>query len=132
MMPSQAIPSDTSFDGSLPRSFLRSALHLALMPGPSHGYDLLEQLRAFGLTSVDLAGVYRALRSMDRENLVSSSWEDSELGPPRRVYQLTDTGFRAADAHVAGLRSARNHLDSLLASVGADNPLSVTNPLSAR
>lgn len=107
-------PPDGPVDGSLPRSFLRPALHVALLPGSSHGYDLLEQVRDFGLASVDLAGIYRALRSMDREGLVSSTWEASDLGPPRRVYELTDAGFVAGQRHLNAMRSARDHLDALL------------------
>ncbi len=111
------------FDGSLPRSFLRSALHIALVPGPSHGYDMLEQVRSFGLSSVDLAGVYRLLRLMEREGAVTSEWEGSELGPPRRVYELSDIGLLAAEAHLRAIRAARDHLDGLADSVLADSQL---------
>ena len=36
---------DLGFDGSLPRSFLRPALHIALLDGPTHGYELLEYVQ---------------------------------------------------------------------------------------
>ncbi len=120
--PTEAI-SESSFDGSLPRSFLRPALHLALVPGPSHGYELLVQVHAFGLLSVDLGGIYRTLRGMDREALVISEWEASELGPPRRVYELTDAGLVAAEGYLQGLRVARNHIDDMVASVLAPSEL---------
>jgi poly-beta-hydroxybutyrate-responsive repressor len=114
---------DGAFDGSLPRSFLRPALHIALLPGSSHGYDLLEQLRGFGLASVDLAGIYRALRAMDLDGMVSSAWEASDLGPPRRVYELTEAGFVAAQGYLDSMRSARDHLDGLLdAAIASSGP----------
>ena len=111
------------FDGSLPRAFLRPALHIALIPGPSHGYDLLMQLRGFGLASVDLGGIYRSLRVMERDGAVTSGWEASDLGPPRRVYELSDAGVAAADAYLSGLRATRRHLDGLLTSVLTPNEL---------
>lgn len=107
-------------DGSLPRHFLRSALHIALLPGRSHGYDLFEQVKLFGLSSVDLAGVYRAMKSMERDALVSSEWESSELGPPRRVYQLTNAGHIEAAEHLRSLRAARDLLDFILGSATID------------
>lgn len=114
MSETNSIPADDGFDGSLPRSFLRPTLHVALLPGPSHGYDLLEQLRAFGLASVDLAGVYRALRAMEREKLVHSRWEPSELGPPRRVYQLNDRGAQTAENYLRSFEVARSYIAAIV------------------
>ncbi len=108
---------DPAFDGSLPRSFLRPALHIALLDGPSHGYELLEYVQCFGLTSVDLAGIYRTLRQMDHDRVVASTWEASDSGPSRRVYTLTDIGTDAAESYLVALAKSRSHLDHLLASV---------------
>ena len=106
-------------DGSLPRHFLRSALFLGLLPGRSHGYDLLEQVRLFGLASVDLAGVYRAMKLMEHDGFVCSEWEKSDLGPPRRVYELTALGQVTADEHRQALHTARNHLDFMIRSASS-------------
>jgi DNA-binding PadR family transcriptional regulator len=108
---------ESDADGSLPRHFLRSALFIGLLPSRSHGYELLEQVKLFGLSSVDLAGVYRAMKLMEHEGLVSSEWEKSELGPPRRVYELTSLGQVAADEHRQALCTARDHLDHMIRSV---------------
>jgi DNA-binding PadR family transcriptional regulator len=108
---------ESDADGSLPRHFLRSALFIGLLPGRSYGYELLEQVKLFGLSSVDLAGVYRAMKLMEHEGLVSSEWEKSGLGPPRRVYELTSTGEVLADEHRQALCTARDHLDFMIRSV---------------
>lgn len=91
----------------LPRRFLRALLLLVLdRDQKSHGYELYESVRRCGLL-VDMAGVYRDLRAMDRHDLVRSDWEPSDSGPERRVYELTDGGRRAADEaadEMAGIR----------------------------
>lgn len=76
----------------LPRNYLRPCLLLLLAEGTSHGYELLDQVRAFGLDRVDPGGLYRCLRAMDEEGLVRSSWAPSTSGPARRTYELTDEG----------------------------------------
>ncbi len=76
----------------LPRNYLRPCLLLLLAEGTGHGYELLEQVRVLGLVKADAAGVYRCLRAMDEEGLVSSQWEPSTSGPARRNYALTDEG----------------------------------------
>lgn len=105
---------DLGFDGSLPRSFLRPALHIALLDGPTHGYELLEYVQCYGLSSVDLAGIYRTLRQMDHDEMVASTWEPSDTGPARRVYALTERGTDAAEGYLAGMTRARTHIDQLI------------------
>ncbi len=93
----------------IPRRFLQPFLLLALASSVnSYGYELYETVRARGLAA-DLAGVYRALRAMERQDLVISSWTPSRSGPDRRLYTLTDAGRAAAHAamtELAGLRDA--------------------------
>ncbi len=107
----------TMIEAGLPRSFLRPLLLVALRSGSSHGYELAEQLRQFGLTTVDLAGIYRTLRVLEHDHFVESRWERSEQGPPRRVYALTATGDAEARVQVAWLCEARGFLDHALDAV---------------
>ena len=100
-------------DTGLPRSFLRSMLLLALRNGSSHGYELMEQLVAGGL-SVDLAGIYRMLRTLEQGELVVATWERSSVGPPRRVYDLTHDGEAEAALAIVELSRARDQLSMAL------------------
>jgi len=97
-----------------PRTYLRPSLLLLLGEAPSHGYDLLEQVRALGVRVAEPSGLYRALRSMDEEGLVSSWWEPSQSGPARRLYVITEAGRTALQAFVADLYAMRELLDKLL------------------
>ena len=99
---------------ALPRRFLRSFLLLALeRDGTSHGYELFECITARGLV-VDMAGVYRDLRTMERHDLVTSDWEASDSGPDRRVYDLTDEGHLAAVEAADELATIRDGLAAAL------------------
>ena len=77
---------------ALPRNFLRPALLLLLREQPAHGYELLERLGAFGFDGSDPGGLYRTLRALEGDGLVHSAWEKSEVGPDRRIYELTRAG----------------------------------------
>lgn len=76
----------------LPRNFLRPCLLLMIGEAPSYGYDLLERLREMGFKQVDPGLLYRSLRAMEQEGLLVSGWMNSEVGPPRRTYQLSEEG----------------------------------------
>ena len=94
--------------GALPKNFLHPCLLLLLKEQPGYGYDLVARLKKLGVDD-DPATVYRALRTLEERNAVSSHWSTSTTGPARRVYRLTPAGedqlraaFEAAvDTHLA-------------------------------
>jgi PadR family transcriptional regulator, regulatory protein PadR len=67
-----------------------------LEAGPTHGYALIEALRARSGGAFDLptGTVYPALHRLERTGLVHGSWA-SGTGRRRRVYELTEAGTAA-------------------------------------
>lgn len=87
--------------------FVEPLLLLLLHRGSSHGYSLQEGLKQFGFEEapIDPSMVYRALREMEDQGLVTSAWDTAGPGPPRRVYQLTAQGDEHLAQWVADLRA---------------------------
>lgn len=100
--------------GGLPRNYLRACVLLLLAEAPSHGYELLEGMRELGIDRADPGGLYRSLRAMEQEGLVSSVWEQSTAGPSRRSYTLTATGQASLEGWAVVLEDVRAVLDSYL------------------
>jgi PadR family transcriptional regulator PadR len=75
-----------------PRSWLQPFLLLALEQWQSHGYELIRRMSAFGFETLDRGSVYRTLRQLEKDGLVTSGWDTSNDGPARRLYTLTDAG----------------------------------------
>ena len=99
----------------LPRRFLPAFLLLSLeRDGTSYGYELYDTVSSLGL-SVDLAAIYRGLRTMQQRDLVVSEWIPSLSGPDRRLYALTDSGRAAAQDAAKELSAVR---DGLVAALG--------------
>jgi poly-beta-hydroxybutyrate-responsive repressor len=103
---------------TLPKRFLRPCLLLLLREQPSHGYELLDRLRAFGFDRDDPGGLYRALRALEREGLVRSAWEPSREGPQRRIYELTRPGMERLHADAKALARTQSALDRFLTRYG--------------
>jgi len=53
-----------------------------------------------GTIRADENSIYRALNRFEALGLVASSWQDSEVGPPRRYYRLTETGHELLRAFI--------------------------------
>ncbi|MHB1527328.1 MAG: PadR family transcriptional regulator [Candidatus Dormibacteria bacterium] len=84
---------------------MEPALLLLLQKGPSHGYQLAEELAEIvGETRVDLGNLYRLLRSLESEGLVQSSWRPDLPGPLKRTYEISDEGASLLAAWVESLR----------------------------
>lgn len=95
--------------------FTEPAILLLLREGPKHGYDLLERLSELSAEDghIDLGNLYRLLRALEAESLVSSKWQ-TEPGPPRRVYTLTASGGRLLDGWASSLQGMRSTVDRFL------------------
>jgi poly-beta-hydroxybutyrate-responsive repressor len=105
--------------GGCPRRisrFLEPCLLLLLRRDATHGYNLLEALRQFGFApgTVDASVVYRILREMEEAGWVSSQWDISGSGPPRRVYRVTADGEAHLAAWINDLRCTREEIDRFI------------------
>ncbi|MBW3555364.1 MAG: helix-turn-helix transcriptional regulator [Actinobacteria bacterium] len=71
-----------------------------------HGYGLHEQLRELGVPVGDLSRLYRSLRKLEDEGIVTSRWdtEAPRKGPARRIYTLTRQGNRYLRQRIDTLR----------------------------
>lgn len=105
---------DFATHGHQPKLALRGFLLLLLAERSAHGYDLIERLEALGIDTQEPAAVYKALRHMDEERLVSSAWKLSEHGPARRVYALTPEGREVLEEWVRVVKHSRATLDRAL------------------
>lgn len=58
----------------------------------TYGYDITQQLRRLGFEDVVEGTVYTILIRLEKNRLVSIEREPSVVGPPRKIYSLTDSG----------------------------------------
>jgi PadR family transcriptional regulator, regulatory protein PadR len=83
--------------------FTEPAILLLLRERPAHGYDLLERLPELtGEQRVEMGNLYRLLRALEEEGLVSSQWQDG-----KRTYAITEHGTGLLDQWVDALRRSQ-------------------------
>jgi PadR family transcriptional regulator PadR len=103
--------SPTAANGAEPeevrsRSLLRPAILLLLRDQESHGYELMGRLAELGVeVPPTTGGLYRSLRTMADEGLVSSYWSTPDRGPARRVYSITEVGEQHLEQSMPALAS---------------------------
>lgn len=82
------MPKDLS-RGDVPTLILAVLAH-----GPAHGYAIARALeqRTAHVLQLREGTLYPALRLLEQQGVISSTWEVQEQGPARRVYTLTTAG----------------------------------------
>ncbi|MGD0843775.1 MAG: helix-turn-helix transcriptional regulator [Geobacteraceae bacterium] len=71
---------------------------LALAEGPIHGGAIHSALIArMPKYKSDTGAVYRTLQQLERDGEVQSTWDTSNSGPARKIYQLTPLGWEKLD-----------------------------------
>jgi len=88
---------------------------------PGYGYSLRDGLGKFGFQpdQMDISIIYRALRNLEVEGLVSDTWDENSLGPQRRVYTITPRGEEALARWIENLRQRRKEIEALEAAYDA-------------
>jgi DNA-binding PadR family transcriptional regulator len=99
---------------------VQPAVMAVLAGGPLHGYLIVQrlgQLAAFRCQSPDPTGVYRVLKAMEQDGLVSAAWQLADTGPAKRAYALTDEGRRCLARWLQTLAEYHEAIGDLLQTV---------------
>src|SRR5664279_4511664 len=88
---------------------------LALMRDqPRYGFDLVRELSDVGGLLTSEGTIYPLLSRLRRDGLVTTTWQESDAGPPRRYYRLTPAGGRALAGFTDEWTRFRDAVDELL------------------
>jgi PadR family transcriptional regulator PadR len=102
------------------RSLLRPAILLLLHEREGHGYELMGRLAELGVeVPPTTGGLYRSLRAMADERLISSYWSTPERGPARRVYSVTEHGEQHLEQSMPALASLLRTVRGMLNRYGS-------------
>ena len=81
--------------------------------GNVYAADILRRIEATEFATQE-GKLYPLLSKLRREGLVNYEWQESDLGPPRKYYRLTDQGR----TQLAGLDDYWRTIDRTLAEIG--------------
>jgi PadR family transcriptional regulator, regulatory protein PadR len=76
-----------------------------------HGYELSHKLQAFGFKTIDQGNLYRMLRQLEKDELVSSEWDTNGSGPAKRRYSITKAGITYLKGYANQLETYQSLLD---------------------
>ena len=89
-----------------------------LRDGERYGFELVRRLSEVDGLVTSEGTIYPLLTRLRRDQLVTTFWQESESGPPRRYYRLTEGGRAALDRFSEEWRRFRDGVDGLLGQEG--------------
>ena len=119
MLPSQGTlrlmaPPSRNVLPQLRRGVLEFCVLALLGEGERYAYDIVEDLGATDGLVTSEGTIYPLLSRLRRDELVATSWRESEQGPPRRYYRLTPSGAEALARFVEDWARFRDSVDQLV------------------
>ncbi|MFH0892150.1 MAG: PadR family transcriptional regulator [Candidatus Falkowbacteria bacterium] len=94
------------------KGILEYCILLVISRGKVYSSDILRALKEANLIVVE-GTIYPLLTRLKNSALLSYDWEESQSGPPRKYYSLTDTGRKTLEQLTATWRSLRGSIESL-------------------
>ncbi|MBI3847317.1 MAG: helix-turn-helix transcriptional regulator [Planctomycetes bacterium] len=108
------------FSSQTIRGHLPSILLAVLEHEPLYGYRIAQAVeeKSAGLLHLGQGTIYPALYALEAKGLVKAEWRESDSGPKRRYYALTERGHKALARDRASFARFAEALDTLLANGG--------------
>lgn len=90
----------------------------ALNQQPGHAYELAARLAEAGLGEVSYGTVYPMITRLRRAGLLHEQSQSSPVGPPRKVFSLTEAGRDALSDWLAQWRRSTGDVEAVLRATG--------------
>ena len=100
--------------------YIQASILMGLLSGTSYGYELITTIQSYGFIegTAPPGMVYRHLRQMEEDNLVSSQWDTGQAGAAKRTYTITDEGREVLSHWIAFMASKAEKLNRFVAMYG--------------
>ena len=98
----------------LRRGVLEHCVLAVMRDRETYAFEIVRTLAAAGGLVTSEGTIYPLLARLRAEGLVETTWRESDAGPPRRYYRLTQEGHRALEGFVEDWGRFRDAVDAVL------------------
>ncbi len=102
-----------SWTTQLKKGVFELAILLLVRKKAMYGYELTSQLNQYSLFTLADGSIYPILKRMGKNNWVTSYWQESENGPRRKYYQITEEGEKIVQQRLNYHKKLYEALESL-------------------
>ncbi|MBP1737419.1 MAG: transcriptional regulator, PadR-like family [Oscillospiraceae bacterium] len=95
--------------------FLPAFILLFLWKKPAYGSELVHDMKeSIPHDRSDAPAVYRTLNDLEKKEAVTSRWDTSEKGAPKKIYSITDKGVKLLGEYQLGVEQKKRNMEFFL------------------
>lgn len=115
-------------DSDLIRGHIDTIILKSLYHGDKYGLEIIQEIedKSNGSYELKQPTLYSCLKRLEGQGLISSYWEDSEIGGKRHYYTLTDMGKETYKNNQEEWMRSREIIDNLIYNNSSDNALTMS------
>jgi len=98
----------------LRRGVLEHCVLAVVRDEESYAFDIVRHLASAGELVTSEGTIYPLLSRLRRDHLVTTTWRESDAGPPRRYYRITDEGRRSLAVFADDWARFRDAVDAVV------------------
>lgn len=97
-------------------NIIHACLLCELIEAPNYGYELMSKLESYGIKEEDIniSTLYRCLKKLEDSKLILSSWKESEGGPNKKVYSITQDGIDELKSIISFIEERKKILENVI------------------
>ncbi|TFC81727.1 PadR family transcriptional regulator [Cryobacterium cheniae] len=104
----EAIPSQ------LRKGVVELAILAMLHTGEAYGAEIVDRLCQYPGLAISAGTAYPLLSRLKKAELITSEWQESPVGPPRKYYRLSAAGVQAFTSMTMVWAAMKTDMDDLL------------------
>lgn len=105
---------ESKINSQMLKGILSGSILLLLDQEELYGYKLGEKLTAFGFTDIPKGTIYPLLLSLEKKKLIKGTLRDSDTGPKRKYYSLTEVGITEKNKFIVQWNTLKESVDNLV------------------
>lgn len=95
------------------KGILEGCILIILNKKDYYGYELVEKLSEYNF-SVTQGTLYPLLLRLEGQNLVEAYYEESEFGPKRKYYKITENGKKEIEDFIESYKKITDTVEGVL------------------
>jgi len=103
---------------AIPSQFRKGVVELAILAllhdGEAYGAEIVDRLDKYAGLAISAGTAYPLLSRLKKSELITSTWRESPVGPPRKYYRLSGRGEQAFAAMAKAWTGMKHDMDDLL------------------
>ena len=103
---------------AIPSQFRKGVVELAILAllhqDEAYGGEIVDRLGAYPGLAISAGTAYPLLSRLKKAGLITSAWQESPVGPPRKYYRLSREGEATFTTMARAWSAMKSEMDDLL------------------